>query len=66
MEAELVAELPAADGWQYEPKWDGFEHGGNQVSPVGPLLKQQTLVARLACGEQSSPPATKGGRFAGT
>ena len=24
MEAELVAELPAADGWQYEPKWDGF------------------------------------------
>jgi ATP-dependent DNA ligase len=24
MEAELVAELPAADGWRYEPKWDGF------------------------------------------
>src|SRR6059058_489206 len=24
MEAELVAELPPADGWQYEPKWDGF------------------------------------------
>jgi ATP-dependent DNA ligase len=24
MEAELVRELPAADGWQYEPKWDGF------------------------------------------
>jgi ATP-dependent DNA ligase len=24
MEAELVDELPAADGWQYEPKWDGF------------------------------------------
>ncbi len=24
MEAELVAELPRADGWQYEPKWDGF------------------------------------------
>ena len=24
MEAELVAELPAAEGWQYEPKWDGF------------------------------------------
>src|ERR671930_1097187 len=24
MEAELVEELPAADGWQYEPKWDGF------------------------------------------
>ncbi len=24
MEAELVRELPEADGWQYEPKWDGF------------------------------------------
>ena len=24
MEAELVRDLPTADGWQYEPKWDGF------------------------------------------
>jgi ATP-dependent DNA ligase len=24
MEAELVDELPDPDGWQYEPKWDGF------------------------------------------
>lgn len=24
MEAKLVAALPAGDGWQYEPKWDGF------------------------------------------
>jgi ATP-dependent DNA ligase len=24
MEAELVDELPEPDGWQYEPKWDGF------------------------------------------
>ncbi len=24
MEAKLVAELPEGDGWQYEPKWDGF------------------------------------------
>src|SRR5918999_6231572 len=24
MEAELVRELPVANGWQYEPKWDGF------------------------------------------
>ena len=35
MEAELVAELPAADGWQYEPKWDGFrgvfENDGGQL-----------------------------------
>ena len=24
MEAELVSELPRNNGWQYEPKWDGF------------------------------------------
>jgi ATP-dependent DNA ligase len=24
MEAQHVAELPQPDGWQYEPKWDGF------------------------------------------
>jgi ATP-dependent DNA ligase len=24
MEAVLAAELPDGDGWQYEPKWDGF------------------------------------------
>jgi ATP-dependent DNA ligase len=24
MEAELVRELPVDNGWQYEPKWDGF------------------------------------------
>ena len=24
MEAKLVGALPAGDGWQYEPKWDGF------------------------------------------
>jgi len=24
MEAKLVESLPAGDGWQFEPKWDGF------------------------------------------
>ena len=24
MEAELVDELPEGEGWQFEPKWDGF------------------------------------------
>lgn len=36
MEAELVAELPAADGWHYEPKWDGFrgvlENDGGELA----------------------------------
>lgn len=24
MEARLVDRIPEGDGWQYEPKWDGF------------------------------------------
>ena len=24
MEAKLTDEVPAGDGWQFEPKWDGF------------------------------------------
>ncbi len=36
MEAELVRELPAGDGWQYEPKWDGFrgvlENAGGELA----------------------------------
>jgi ATP-dependent DNA ligase len=36
MEAELVRELPLGDGWQYEPKWDGFrgvfENDGGELA----------------------------------
>jgi ATP-dependent DNA ligase len=36
MEAELVRELPPSDGWQYEPKWDGFrgvlENAGGELA----------------------------------
>src|ERR1700757_177352 len=35
MEAKSVAEIPAGNGWLYEPKWDGFRalafRKGNQV-----------------------------------
>jgi ATP-dependent DNA ligase len=35
MEAELVRDLPDGDGWQYEPKWDGFrgllENGSGEL-----------------------------------
>ena len=24
MEAKLAAEIPADEGWQFEPKWDGW------------------------------------------
>jgi ATP-dependent DNA ligase len=36
MEAQLVSELPVGDGWQYEPKWDGFrgvlENDGGELA----------------------------------
>jgi ATP-dependent DNA ligase len=36
MEAELVRELPQGEGWQYEPKWDGFrgvlENDGGELA----------------------------------
>jgi ATP-dependent DNA ligase len=35
MEAELVRELPEGDGWQYEPKWDGFR---GVLENIGPEL----------------------------
>jgi ATP-dependent DNA ligase len=35
MEAKLIADLPQDDGWQFEPKWDGFRclafRAGNEV-----------------------------------
>src|SRR5881409_1734237 len=36
MEAQLVRKLPEGDGWQYEPKWDGFrgvlENDGSELA----------------------------------
>jgi ATP-dependent DNA ligase len=36
MEAQLVKELPHANGWQFEPKWDGFrgvlENDGDELA----------------------------------
>jgi ATP-dependent DNA ligase len=55
MEAELVEQLPEADGWQYEPKWDGFrgvlENDGGELglwSRNGrPLLRYFPELAEL-------------------
>src|SRR5215208_6269435 len=35
MEAQLVRALPEGDGWQYEPKWDGFR---GVLENLGPEL----------------------------
>ena len=55
MEAELVRELPAGDGWQYEPKWDGFrgvlENDGGELAlwsrNARPLLRYFPELAAL-------------------
>jgi ATP-dependent DNA ligase len=57
MEAKLVSDLPEGDGWQYEPKWDGFRaivrRDGDRVElfsksgkPLGRFFPE--VVARLA------------------
>jgi ATP-dependent DNA ligase len=57
MEAKLVEALPAGEGWQYEPKWDGFRclvfRDGGEValqSKAGrPLLRFfPEVAARIA------------------
>jgi ATP-dependent DNA ligase len=55
MEAELVEELPRPDGWQYEPKWDGFrgvlENAGGELALWSrngrPLLRYFPELGRL-------------------
>jgi ATP-dependent DNA ligase len=55
MEAELVRELPTGDGWQFEPKWDGFrgllENGTGELRlwsrNARPLLRYFPELAEL-------------------
>jgi ATP-dependent DNA ligase len=55
MEAQLVRELPSGDGWQYEPKWDGFrgilENDGGELRlwsrNARPLLRYFPELASL-------------------
>jgi ATP-dependent DNA ligase len=69
MEAELVEELPSADGWQYEPKWDGFrgvlENDGGELclwSRNGrPLLRYFPELAPL--GERLPPHSALDGEI---
>ncbi len=70
MEAELVRELPTGDGWQYEPKWDGFrgvlENDGGELALWSrnerPLLRYfPELVAPL--GELLPPHSALDGEI---
>ena len=59
MEAELVRELPEGDGWQYEPKWDGFR---GVLENVGGELR--ALVAQRAAAAALLPGAAAARRAA--
>jgi ATP-dependent DNA ligase len=56
MEAELVRDLPEGEGWQYEPKWDGFrgllENGSGELRlwsrNARPLLRYFPELTALA------------------
>jgi ATP-dependent DNA ligase len=69
MEAELVRELPAGDGWQYEPKWDGFrgvlENDGGDLALWSrngrPLLRYFPELAAL--GELLPPHSALDGEI---
>src|ERR687897_628872 len=69
MEAELVRELPAGDGWQYEPKWDGFrgvlENDGGELAlwsrNARPLLRYFPELASL--GELLPPHSALDGEI---
>ena len=69
MEAELVRELPRAEGWQYEPKWDGFrgvlENDGGDVALWSrngrPLLRYFPELAPL--GELLPPGSAVDGEI---
>jgi ATP-dependent DNA ligase len=61
MEAELVRELPESNGWQYEPKWDGFRGVAENLDGTfhlwsrnaRPLLRYFPELAALA---ETLPP----------
>jgi ATP-dependent DNA ligase len=69
MEAELVAELPTGNGWQYEPKWDGFrgilENDGGELAlwsrKERPLLRYFPELAPL--GELMPPHSALDGEI---
>jgi ATP-dependent DNA ligase len=69
MEAELVNELPTNNGWQYEPKWDGFRGILENVEGelhlwsrnARPLLRYFPELAEL--GERLSPSSAIDGEI---
>ena len=68
MEALLAAELPEGDGWQFEPKWDGFRclarRDGDEVTLTSksgkPLARYfPEVVEMLSRAEGEAIPARR-------
>ena len=66
MEAELVDELPEGDGWQYEPKWDGFrgvlENVWRRAAPLEPQRAAAPPLLPGARGRSATAAASLGAR----
>ena len=62
MEAELVSELPEGDGWQYEPKWDGFrgvlENDGGELAS-GRARSVRSFVTSRSCSATCCRPTPR-------
>src|SRR3954468_23317719 len=62
MEALLAAELPEGEGWQYEPKWDGFRclarRDGDEITLTSksgkPLARYFSEVVEMLRGVKAS------------
>ena len=53
MEAEAVDELPQGEGWQYEPKYDGFRAVSPSKGMTRSICSQKTK-SRLSATFQRS------------
>jgi len=62
MEAKLVDELPQEDGWQFEPKWDGFRAIASRFGDTVEIMSKSgkslaryfpEIVAALAATKQT-------------
>lgn len=64
MEAKLVGALPEADGWTYEPKWDGFRAIASRDGDAVEILSKSGKSLRRFFPEVAAVlAATKSKRF---
>jgi hypothetical protein len=66
MEATLTDRLPSGEGWQYEPKWDGFRclafRNGSSVELQSKSGRSRRAPAAPPAGQGSAPVQVRSGR----